>query len=95
MGEVSMAKSNLNRTPLELLEHQTQLLENACGLQREILQQQNRVELVITKGIESILLEQGKQNRLLRNISAAAVLFTVLTLIGLAITFCSGAGLFL
>jgi len=89
-----MPASNRNRTPLELLEYQTQLLKGIYDHQQEILQQQRRLDAILTKGIESILLEQGQQSKLLKNVSSAAVLYFVLAVLGLAIWFCVGSGLF-
>lgn len=89
-----MSTSDHSRTPLELLEAQTQLLDNIYRLQEQIVQQQVRLDQVLTKGIECILLEQSKQNKFLRNISAAAILFTILTIISIAIGFCAGLSLY-
>lgn len=71
-----------NRTPLELLEYQTQLLKGIYDHQQEIIQQQKRLDAILTKGVESILLEQGQQSKLLNNVSNAAVLFIILAIIG-------------
>lgn len=79
-----------NNTPLELLDKQTQLLSSILAIQQNQHNTNRENTEFLSKWLTAILEEQRKQTRYLSNISAAAVLFTVLTILGMAIGFCVG-----
>ena len=78
-----------NNTPLELLDKQTQLLSSILAIQQNQHSTKENNEF-LAKWLTAILEEQRKQTRYLSNISTAAVLFTILTILGMAIGFCVG-----
>jgi hypothetical protein len=79
-----------NNSPLELLDKQTQLLNSILAIQQNQHNVNRENNEFLAKWLTAILDEQRKQSKHLSNISTAATLFTVLTLLGMAIGFCVG-----
>lgn len=79
-----------NNTPLELLDKRAQLLTSILSIQQK-QQNTNRENIeFLAKWLTAILDEQRKQTHHLSNISTAATLFTVITILGIALGFCVG-----
>lgn len=89
-----MTTTAVQKSPLELLEKQTRLIQSVSEMQAELLEQQRETTKLLTKWLGAMLEEQRKQSKHLSTISAGVVLFVILTLLGLVIGFCSGAGYF-
>jgi hypothetical protein len=79
-----------NNTPLELLDKQTQLLSSILAIQQNQHNTNRENNDFLAKWLTAILEEQRKQTHHLSNISTAATLFTVITVLSIAIGFCVG-----
>ena len=80
-------------TAMQLLRRQTQLLENSYELQTIILRRLQERDEAFAKWMHMIAEEQREQRRILKNMSTLAKLLMTLVVLGLAIWFCSAAGL--
>ena len=78
---------------MQLLRRQTQLLENSCELQTIILRRLQERDEAFAKWMHMIAEEQREQRRIMKNLSTLAQLLMTLVVLGLAIWFCSVAGL--
>ena len=82
------------KSPLELLAQQTQLLNNLLELQKGLpIIIHGNIEF-FSNALNAILEEQRKQTKSLSNISTVATIWGILTIIGIAIGICVGTGIF-
>ena len=88
-----MTATPQQRTAIEAVRRQTQLLELSYELQTIILRRQQERDEAFARWMRMIVEEQREQRRILKNLSTLAQLFMTLVVLGLAVWFCSAAGL--
>ena len=88
-----MTATPQQRTAMQVLRRQTQLLELSYELQTIILRRQQERDEAFARWMRMIVEEQREQRRILKNLSTLAQLFMTLVVLGLAVWFCSVAGL--
>jgi hypothetical protein len=78
------------KSPLELLEQQTQLLDNLLEAQKSLPTINQGNNEFFSKLLNAMLEEQRKQTKYLSNISTVATIFGILAILGIIIWFLGG-----
>jgi hypothetical protein len=78
------------KSPLELLDQQTRLLDNLLEVQKSLPTINQGNNEFYSKWLNAMLEEQRKQTNYLKNISTVATIWGMITILGIAIGICVG-----